>query len=155
MRGRAKRADDRTPGTRDEHNDGKTPEKFLASANGFVLSRRRKGVGMQLPEEAAFLTLDEVLAVRLYSGPAFQPINVFLRQVANLTGEFWAEMAQHSGLTFAATVGHICRAIRKLAAVATAKEATQPLWRGVRGVLPKTSEALPTQTRLLRSPYAD
>ena len=32
-------------------------------------------------------------------------------------------------------MGHICRAIRKLAAVATPEEATRPLWRGVRGEL--------------------
>jgi len=45
------------------------------------------------------------------------------------------QVAQHPGLTYAATVGHICRAIRKLAAVATEEEATAPLWRGVRGEL--------------------
>ena len=39
------------------------------------------------------------------------------------------------GGSYAATVGHICRAIRKLAAVATEEEATAPLWRGVRGEL--------------------
>ena len=139
--GAAKCTSDCTPGTRDEHNNGKTPEDFLASANGFILSRRKAAKREEravLPEEAAFLTLDEVLAVRLYSGPAFQPINVFLRQISSLTGAFREELAHHAGLTFAATVGHICRAIRKLAAVATPEEATAPLWRGVRGVLPKT-----------------
>jgi hypothetical protein len=32
--------------------------------------------------------VDEVIAIRLYSGPVYQPINIFLRQIANLTGEF-------------------------------------------------------------------
>ena len=76
-----------------------------------------------------------MLAVRLYSGPAFQPINTFLRQIAGLSGVYRAELAQNPKLTFAATVGHLCRAIRKLAAVATPEEAEMPLWRGVRGEL--------------------
>ena len=124
-------------GLRDEGNDGKTPEDFLASVNGFILSRRsRKLARRNLPEEEAFLSLEEVLAVRLYSGPAYERINIFLRQIANLSGEHRAALAHHPGLTFTATVGNICRAIRKLAAVATMEESTQPLWRGVRGQLP-------------------
>ena len=47
-------------------------------------------------------------------------------------------MAHHPSLTFAATVGHLCNAIRKLAAVATIEEVNAPLWRGVRGELPRT-----------------
>ena len=39
------------------------------------------------------------------------------------------------GLTFAATVGHIVSAIRKLAAAATQEETTRKLYRGVRGEL--------------------
>lgn len=33
---------------------------------------------------------------------------------------------------------HLCRAVRKLAAVTTPQEASLPLWRGVRGELPRT-----------------
>ena len=40
-------------------------------------------------------------------------------------------------LTFAATVGHICRGIRKLAAVSTPAEVSGKLYRGVRGELPR------------------
>ena len=90
-----------------------------------------------MADEHALLTLDEVLAVRLYSGPAFQPLNSFLRQIATLHGATRTELARHSALTFAATVGHVCSAIRKLAAVATASEARAPVFRGVRGALPK------------------
>ena len=70
-----------------------------------------------------------------FRAQAYQPINAFLREVANLSGEFRRSVAHNPSLTFAATVGHICRAIRKLAAVATPEEATRPLWRGVRGEL--------------------
>ena len=55
-----------------------------------------------------------------------------------LTGEIRIKLAKHPGLTFAATVGHLCGAIRKLAAVATDDEAIQPLARGVRGELPRS-----------------
>ena len=37
---------------------------------------------------------------------------------------------------FAATVGHLCHAVRKLAAVATPEEVQRQLFRGVQGVLP-------------------
>ena len=77
--------------------------------------------------------VDEVLAVRLYSGPAYDPINGFLRQVAGLSGRYREAIARHAEVTFTATIGHLCRAVRKLAAVATHEEAAQPLWRGVRG----------------------
>ena len=79
---------------------------------------------------------DRVLAVRLYSGPGYQPVNEFLRQVARLSGDYRRELVQHPGLTLGATVLHLVSAIRKLSAVATDEEARAPLWRGVRGTLP-------------------
>lgn len=53
-------------------------------------------------------------------------------------GEHREVVAHHAGLTFAATVGHLSDAVRKLAAVATPDECRQPLWRGVRGELPRS-----------------
>ena len=97
---------------------------------------RRKGFGTALLEPDSLLTRDEVLAIRLYSGPAFQPINEFLREVAKLTAYFRERVSHDPGLTFCATVQHIINAIRKLAAVATEEESQTRLWRGVRGELP-------------------
>lgn len=125
-----------TPGTRDANNHGKTPEQFCSEVNEFIRQRRSDGLGTALLEKDAFLTLEEVLAIRLYSGPSYQPLNAFLRAVSSLQGRFRTELAAHAGLTFAATVRHIIQGIRKLSAVATAEEASQPLWRGVRGELP-------------------
>ena len=65
-----------------------------------------------------------------------QPINTFLRQLAELKEPYKTALARHPGLSFGATVTHISDAIRKLAAVATAEEASAPLYRAVRGVLP-------------------
>ena len=72
-----------------------------------------------------------------YSGPAYQPINEFLRACSGLPKRYRDVLARHPSLTFAATVGHIRAAIRKLAAVATDEEVSQPLYRGVSGVLQK------------------
>ena len=71
------------------------------------------------------------------SGPAYQPINQFLREISSLTSSFRQRVATHPGLTFTATVRHICSGIRKLAAVAEPEEALQSLYRGVRGELPR------------------
>lgn len=125
-----------TPGTRDANNDGKMPRQFQDEANALIRSRRAEGCGVAMGERDAFLTLDEVLAVRLYSGPSYQPINAFLRAVATLRGDFRTGLAEHAGLTFAATVRCIIQAIRKLSAITTPAEACEPLWRGVRGELP-------------------
>ncbi len=65
-----------------------------------------------------------------------QPINTFLRQLAELKEPYKTALARHPGLSFGATVTHISDAIRKLVAVATAEEASAPLYRAVRGVLP-------------------
>jgi hypothetical protein len=81
------------------------------------------------------LAIPGALCCVRFRAQAYQPINAFLREVANLSGEFRRSVTHNPSLTFAATVGHICRAIRKLAAVATPEEATRPLWRGVRGEL--------------------
>jgi hypothetical protein len=131
--------------SRDQNNVGKTPSDFLTSVNAHVSERRSRGIGALLSEKHAMLSLDEVLAVRLYSGPAYQPLNVFLRQIAVLSGIHRVHLAQSPSLTFTATVATLCSAIRKLAAVATSEEATQPLWRGVRGELPR-SFWLPDET---------
>lgn len=47
-------------------------------------------------------------------------------------------VATHVGLTFTATVGHLCTAIRKLAAVTSPQEVETPLFRAVRGELPRS-----------------
>ena len=129
-----------TPGERDANNAGKLPADFLSQVNADIRTRRGKAAqaGMaQLPEEHAYLTLDEVLAVRLYSGPCYQPINAFLRAVGQLSGQFRRHTARDPAVTFTATVAHMCRAIRKLASVTTPAEASKPLYRGVRGELPR------------------
>jgi len=126
-----------TPGTRDVGRGGMLPSDFMHAINEHIARRRRDGFG-SLPSEHASLTLEEVLACRLYSGPAYQPINEFLRQVAKLDGRTRTAMARHPFLTYSATVGHICSAIRKIAAVETPEEASTTLYRSVRGVLPRT-----------------
>lgn len=138
VNGRACRSEGHTAGTRDDGwNHGKTVDEFLARANGEIERRRQSGQATSMLPEGHFqLTRDEVLAVRLYTGPSYQPINDFLRQVGLLSGDF-RSLAREPRFTFAATIGHLCQAIRKLAAIATLEEAQQKLYRGVRGELPR------------------
>ena len=136
--GPAEKKEKCTPGTRDAENGGYMPTDFLKRVNNFILDRRKQGHGTFLEEEHALLKLDEVLAIRLYSGPGFQPINTFLRNVSKLDGQFREQLARHASLTFVATTRHVINGIRKLSAVSTAEEAGICLWRGARGELPKT-----------------
>jgi hypothetical protein len=136
--GPAEKKEKCTPGTRDAENGGYMPTDFLKRVNNFILDRRKQGHGTFLEEEHALLKLDEVLAIRLYSGPGFQPINTFLRNVSKLDGQFREQLARHASLTFVATTRHVINGIRKLSAVSTTEEAGICLWRGARGELPKT-----------------
>ena len=136
--GVASRCEGCTPGTRDEHHEGMTAQDFCERANALVRSRRAAGLGLSRSEDHAFLTLSETVAVRLYSGPSYQPINTYLRQIAHLTGPHRVAITRHAELTFSATVAHLCSAIRKLAAIATQEQAAAPLYRAIRGELPRT-----------------
>lgn len=115
---------DCTAGHRDCGRGGLRLDDYERLAEEYVSSRS---------PDAPLLSRDEVLAVRLYSGPAYQPINSYLRQVAALQGRHRAALASDPALTFAQTCRHLAAAVRKLAAVATADEVAAPLWRGVRG----------------------
>ena len=121
---------------RDADNEGKLPKDFLKEANDFITHRRTVlGVGT-MPAAHAFLTMEEVLAVRLFTGPAYQPINDFLRGISLANGEQRREIARHPGLTFSATVSALCAAIRKLADVSTPEELSARIYVGMRGEPP-------------------
>lgn len=142
-------------GWRDLGNDGKSPEDFRQEVNADIRRRRAEILAAGKADcesgsdprwmlleagDASELTLDEVLAVRMYSGPAFQPINDFLREIGHLSGKYRNLMARHPELTFAATAAHLCSAIRKLADVtrdsSLSGHTSVPLYRAVRGELP-------------------
>ena len=136
-------------GIRDEKNAGKRPHQFQEEINVQLVERAYKhGVKMWLgefPEDAHtcplgsswLLTLDEVLAVRLYTGPAFQPLNQWLRNVGKLDPSLRRAMATDVSLTYAATTKHLVSAIRKIARVPHPDTvAGSYLFRGIAGVLP-------------------
>ena len=122
-------------GERDVTHEGWLPVDFLRNANELIQKRREedKSLKDRLPESHAYLSLDEVLAIRLYSGPAFAPINIFLRQLGKLSGIFKTELARHAGITFIHTTKHIMAGIRKLSAIMMDDEMEGFLYRGVRG----------------------
>lgn len=121
---------------RDAPNAGYAVADFVRMANERIRTRREGSSCLdRLPESLAYLSEEEVLAVRMYSGPAYQPINEFLRAVAKLHGAHRAGLARHPQLTFAATIRHLCSAIRKLAAVSSPDELGVPSYRGIKGKL--------------------
>ncbi|CAK0821991.1 unnamed protein product, partial [Prorocentrum cordatum] len=84
--GPAEERDGCTPGTRDRGNSGVTPSGFRDRISGRSRTAgARAGAGTS--RSYALLTHEEVLAVRLYSGPAYDPLNRFLRQASLLYGE--------------------------------------------------------------------
>ena len=123
-----------TPGKRDANNVGVTPEQFLERVNKHV--RERKASAGQAATADDLLVLDEVRAVRLYTGPAYQPINMWLRRVGKLESpESRRAAALDPKASYGATVGWLVSAIRKLAAANTAEENGRTLYRGLKGRL--------------------
>ena len=55
--------------------------------------------------------------MRLYSTPAPQLINGYLRDVTSLTGVRRLQLAHNPDSSYPATVALLCRAVRKLASV--------------------------------------
>ena len=90
VNGPAVPATDKTPGTRDKDNGGVTLQQFCDRINDHIAKRREELKAADpyapMPSEAnAFLTREEVLAVRLYSGPAYQVVNHFLRAIGSMS----------------------------------------------------------------------
>jgi hypothetical protein len=63
------------------------------------------------------LVLKEVLAIRLYTGPGYTPINTFLREVAKLGPDWRKRIAHMHQLSYSATVAHLTAGLRKLVKV--------------------------------------
>lgn len=104
------------------------------------------------------LTVEEVIAVRLYTGPAYVPINGWLREVAELPKEpkhsssrwgAWTperalmdaqsarrEAALDKSSSWGATVGLLVGALGKIASHNTRAESECTLYRGLEGLLP-------------------
>jgi hypothetical protein len=97
--------------------------------------QRRKRLAAAQGDGPPVLTREEVIGIRLYTGPAYQPLNTFMREVAKV-GEGWRRvLARYHRLTYAATAGHICSGLRKLASVNDSRKTS--LFRGLRGELPE------------------
>mmetsp|Transcript_3113 Transcript_3113/g.9726 ORF Transcript_3113/g.9726 Transcript_3113/m.9726 type:complete len:306 (+) Transcript_3113:1226-2143(+) len=118
-------------GERDAGRDGWTPQKFVDTANAHI----REGVRQRNLAAASDweLTQDEVLAVRLFTGPGYQKINEFLREMAKLSVDMRRRVARCPEVTYAATCFHLVNGLRKLARVTNPDGA---LYRMVRGTLP-------------------
>jgi hypothetical protein len=121
-------------GGRDEGMPDRTgwePAKFLEVANAAICQgAEERGLTHGM---APLMVLAEVIAIRLYTGPAYQPINKFLREV-NKVGADWRKKLSHfHQLTYSSTVFHLTNGIRKLVRVNNDFTTT---FRALRGQLP-------------------
>ena len=123
-------------GTRDQNNVGMTPEDFMERINTFMITRGAE-VGVEVTEKH-LLNRDEVIGLRLYTGPAYQPLNEWLRNVGKLQPSLRSKLAVSPNLTYGATTKAIVSGIRKLSRVGNAKLDNCILYRGISGVLPET-----------------
>ena len=120
-----------TPGVRDVNNVGVGAEAFRERANAHIRARKPGAEAVDL------LTLDETLSVRLYTGPAYQPINTWLRRVGQLeSSDERRAAALDPSTSYGATVGQLVAALRKLAVANTREENERTLYRGLKGRLP-------------------
>ena len=107
--------DENQKSKRDKGHEGWTVDKFCTCIDGFVRTKaRNKGKW-----DAQLLEREEVLAIRLYTGPAYQPINDFLREVSKLGPEWRRQLARSHHFSYIATVCHLCDGLRKLVSVGT------------------------------------
>jgi hypothetical protein len=101
-------------GARDKGHEGWAPDRFLDEINAALRACARKAA-----KGEAELTLNEMLAIRLYTGPAYQPLNVFLREVSKLGADWRRRLARSHQFSYAATVRHLSDGLRKLARMST------------------------------------
>ena len=103
-------------GARDKGHEGWTAARYLDEINAALRACAMKAAK---GEAAAELTLNEMLAIRLYTGPAYQPLNVFLREVSKLGADWRRRLARSHQFSYAATVRHLSDGLRKLARMST------------------------------------
>jgi hypothetical protein len=101
--------------SRDKGHEGWAPDRFLAEINSQLRASAKKvGKG-----EAVELTLNEMLAIRLYTGPGYQPLNVFMREVSKVGADWRRRLVRSHQFSYAATVKHLSDGLRKLVCVST------------------------------------
>jgi hypothetical protein len=111
-------------------------QRLRAATTAVPYHDRRASSTRDVPLAPPHLAREEVIAIRLYTGPAYQPINTFMREVAKI-GVTWRKvLARYYTLTYAATAAHLCSGLRKLVTVNDDSKICN-LFRGVRGELPE------------------
>jgi hypothetical protein len=124
-------------GARDAGHNGWTVDRFVQEVNAAIQARAQALQASQqksVPSSALSLTRAEVIAIRLYTGSAYHPINSFLREVSKLGDEWRKRLLSSPQFTFACTVHHLSSGLRKLARVNTNFDS---VFRGVQGELPE------------------
>ena len=80
-----------------------------------ALREQAKEMGREVDAEHDLLSLEELIAIRLFTGPGFYVINEFLRQLAELAPPYRRRIASQRGVTYSDTCRNLVNGIRKLA----------------------------------------
>lgn len=117
-----------------ETRDGWTPQMFREKVNAHIRQRWEE-MGKESPDLMLLTTL-EVLAIRLYTGPAYQMINAYLRELAKL-GSAWRKRLSHMHqMSYSSTVEQLVDGLRKLVRI-NDETSFGKRFRGIRGELPE------------------
>jgi hypothetical protein len=76
----------------------------------------------------------QVLAIRLYTGPGYVPLNGYLRNLAKASPEWRRKLSQMHQLTYSSTIVHLANGLRKLV---RCNRDFSAVYRGLRGELPE------------------
>jgi hypothetical protein len=124
-------------GGRDAGRKGWTVKQFMEEGNDYIRKHHDfKAIEQHAKKRGDHLLLlneEECIAIRLYTGPAYVPINTFLREV-NKMGRAWRAKTSHlTELSYSSTVAHLTTGLCKLVRV---NRTFGTVYRGVRGELP-------------------
>jgi hypothetical protein len=120
-------------------------QAVMGSRSGLFLDRVNAHVKMKAEKmrhaTAPLLSWEEVASICLYTGPAYVPLNNFLREVGDEgAGPNWRKKLPHMHqLSYSSTVGFLISGLRKL--VRVNDEAKTTVYRGFRGVFVVDSDA--------------
>jgi hypothetical protein len=118
---------------RDNGREGWELGRFLKVANDYILTQAEKLLMAEEEAQSHLLTWLEVVAIRLYTGPSYVPINTFLGEISQMGHEWRAKASHLFQLTYSATVHQLTSGLRKLIRVNTD---FSTVFRTMRGELP-------------------
>jgi hypothetical protein len=87
------------------------------SLSDFTPQEQRDRLLLLIENEHLLLNREEAIAIRLYTGPAYQPLNTFLRELAKVGKDWRVKLAKNRALSYSSTCKFLVDGLRKLVRV--------------------------------------